>query len=164
MRSKGLTLALTVTAVLCLTACGSTRRASERFTVQGAGVTVRETGDSLREEISRNLNENLAEHEVVRETIIHGDSVKVERITERTTTRGRTASTEAKREQVKVVRDTVIVQWTDTVRVERSEIAGRVRNEGGRASPFTSTLKWIFWIIIGLIGLTITVKVCSRKR
>ena len=47
-----------------------------------------EARDSLREEISQNLNENLSEHEVVTWTVVQpqGDTLKVERVTERTRT------------------------------------------------------------------------------
>lgn len=46
-----------------------------------------EARDSLREEILQNLNENLTEHEVVTETVIYNDTLKIERITERTLSR-----------------------------------------------------------------------------
>ena len=44
---------------------------SDRFQVSGE----REARDSLCEEISQNLNENLTEHEVVTETVIYNDSL-----------------------------------------------------------------------------------------
>ena len=152
------------------TGCSVSRRASEvsgsRYQVSG----FQEARDSLREEILQNLNENLEEHEVIRESVFCNDTVRLERVTDRTTVRGRTASAEVRKEQVRVIRDTIIVQRTDSVLVEKSEIAGdrgsvaAMRgNEGHRSSTLVSTLKWIFFIIMGLIALVITAKVCLRK-
>lgn len=113
--------------------------------------------DSLREEVSLNLDENLTEHEVITETVICNDSVKVERVTDRVTVRERSARTEAKKEEVRVVRDTVYIEHRDTTSVK--EIAGQDGNDGtARASPWTSALKWVFWIIVGLSALIIIVK------
>ena len=33
----------------------------------------------------------------------------------------------------------------------------------GKLSAISKVLKWIFWILIGLMGLIVTVKVCLRK-
>lgn len=115
--------------------------------------------DSLREEISQNLNENLTEHEVITETIIQNDSVKVERVTDRVTIRGRLAKTEAKKEEVRIVRDTVYLEQRDSVQVQ--EIASLTRNEGSgaRASPFVSALKWLVALIVAVIVLIIVIRV-----
>ena len=122
---------------------------------------MRESRDSLREEISQNLNENLTEHEVVTETVIYNDSLKIERITDRV----RTLESGSKRQdsrvvvRTEVVRDTVYVEKRDSVFVQNSGLT----NPTNKKNTFVSSLKWIFWILIGLIGLTITVKVCLRK-
>lgn len=122
--------------------------------LSGEGLEMR---DSLREEVSLNLDENLTEHEVITETVICNDSVKVERVTDRVTVRERSARTEAKKEEVRVVRDTVYIEHRDTTSVK--EIAGQDGNDGtARASPWTSALKWVFWIIVGLSALIIIVK------
>ena len=34
----------------------------------------------------------------------------------------------------------------------------------GKLSAVSKVLKWMFWILIGLIGLVITAKVCLQKR
>ena len=133
-----------------------------------------ETGDSLREDISHNLNENLTEHEVVRWTVVRRtvdslarpDTVKVERVTERTRSRDNIATYKTKKEAVRTVtvRDTVYVAVRDTV--ESFRVQGSSFKSGGDLSGNTAlhgTLKWVFWIIIGLIGLIVTVKVCHQR-
>jgi len=47
--------------------------------------------------------------------------------------------------------DTVFVEKRDSVLVKGSNQA--------RASPFEKTLKWVFWIIIAMIGLGIVLKI-----
>ena len=124
---------------------------------------MRESRDSLREEISQNLNENLTEHEVVTETVIYNDSLKIERITDRV----RTLESGSKRQdsrvvvRTEVVRDTVYVERVDTVEVQKLQGTSSSLNPHPSALRY---LKWIFFIIIGLIGLTITVKVCLLRR
>ena len=107
--------------------------------------------DSLRENISQNLNDNLTEHEVITETIIRNDSVKVERITDRVTVRDRSAKTEAKKEEVRVQHDTVFVQKTNSSVVL------------DRASPWVLTLKWVIVIGIALIGLMYLIYLLTIK-
>lgn len=132
-----------------------------------------EVRDSLREEIFQNLNENLTEHEVVRWTVtglpltaygLQGDTVKVERVTERTRNRDNIATYKTKKEDVRtvVVRDTVYVERRDSNSVESLEF--RVESEGGRSgnTALHGTLKWVFWIIVSLTGLTIARMVMKR--
>ena len=71
------------------------------------------TGDSLREEISQNLNENLTEREVVTETVIVGDTLK----TVRTIDRARSLVSGSKFQDSRVVVKTEVVH--DTVYIER---------------------------------------------
>ena len=140
---------------LFVTSCASSRKVSEATTATSHETL--EMRDSVREEIAQNLEENLTEHEVITETVFCNDSVKVERVTDRVTVRERSAKTEAKKDEVRVVRDTVCIEHRDSVMVE--EIAGRAGNDGtARASPWVSALKWIFWIIVGLSALIIIVK------
>ena len=65
----------------------------------------------------------------------------------------------AQKVKTEIVRDTVYIEKTDSVFVQET----LRQAQGDNASPVTSALKWIFWILIGLIGLTITVKVCLRR-
>ena len=54
---------------LCWTSCGSTRSASSLRVQEVQSSRFQEARDSLRKEISQNLNENLTEHEVVTWTV-----------------------------------------------------------------------------------------------
>ena len=81
MLSKRLTLALIAITALLLVSCSVQRTTAERLRVESSGLREVEARDSLREEILQNLNENLTEHEVVTETVIFNDSLKIERIT-----------------------------------------------------------------------------------
>jgi len=183
MRYSGLATVLIGLSALCWTACGSSRQASEvssswtsQATESSARVQVsgfEEARDSLREEISQNLNENLAEHEVVTWTVIHrqaqepqpGDTVKVERVTDRTKFQVSSSTLQDSRVAVRteVVRDTVYIEHRDTVVVQDSRfMVHESTDTKGSRSSIVQGLKWIFWIIIGLIGLIVTVKVCLR--
>ena len=134
-----------------MTSCASSRNVSEATTATSHETL--EMRDSIREEIAQNLEENLKEHEVITETVFCNDSVKVERVTDRVTVRERSARTEAKKEEVRVVRDTVYVEKRDSVMVTTASASSATR-----ASPWVSALKWIFWIIVGLSALIIIVK------
>lgn len=133
---------------------------------------VEETRDSLREEIFQNLNENLTEHEVVRWTVtglpltaygLQGDTVKVERVMERTRNRDNIATYKTKKEDVRtvVVRDTVYVERRDSVFVSNTNRTNRTNGQSGKTA-LHGTLKWVFWIIVVLTGLTIARMVMKR--
>ena len=123
---------------------------------------MREARDSLREEISQNLNENLAEHEVVTETVIYNDSLKIERITDRTRTLESGSKFQDSRVVVRTVRDTVYIERKDTVEVQGVKLQGASSSLNPHPSPL-NLIKWIIWILIGLIGLIVTVKICHRR-
>ena len=155
MRSKRLTLALIVITALLLVSCSVSRQASER--VRAESSELRESRDSLREEISQNLNENLAEHEVVTETVIYNDALKIERITDRVRTLESGSRFKAQRSKVEVrmVRDTVYVERVDTIEVQK--LQGTSSSLNPHPSPL-NYLKWVFWILVAGIVLIIVVK------
>ena len=117
---------------------------------------MRESRDSLREEISQNLNENLTEHEVVPETVIYTidcvepaharqteselssvlaqsqPSLKIERITDRV----RTLESGSKRQDSRVVVRTEVVR--DTVYVEKRDRSLQVLGLAKRQSRATA--------------------------
>ena len=114
----------------------------------------------------------VAVHDTIREvttitvqTNDAGDTVKVVQITDRDRARNREAVRD--KEQRLVVK-------TDTVYIEKRDSSLRVTAYGlqedgtptvsGKLSAVSKILKWIFWIIIGLIGLIVTAKVCSLRR
>ena len=114
-------------------------------------------------QISQNLNENLTEHEVVTETVIFNDSLKIERITDRTRTLESGSKFQDSRVVVRTVRDTVYIERKDTVEVSSSKFQGTSGSLNPHPSPL-NYIKWIFWILIGLIGLIVTAKVCLLRR
>ena len=92
-----------------------------------------------------------------------GDTLKVVQITDRTRARNRDNVVAQK---VKIVEriDTVYIQ-KDSVNVEDKKIGLSASADGSpKKSGLLTYVKWIFWIIIGLIGLIVTVKVCSLRR
>jgi hypothetical protein len=82
-----------------------------------------------------------------------GDTLRVVQVTERDRFRDR-AQVKNKEVEVRVVRDTVFIEKRDSVSTTTN-----LANPTSRASPLTSVLKWIFWIILALIGLLIILKI-----
>ena len=140
-------IALTVSAC-----CSSRQTAVSSVRVQGAEVM-----DSLHEEISQNLNENITEKEIVTVTVERndrGDTVRMCMVTDRNRSRSM-YDVRRKKEEVRVVRDTVAVEKRDSVYVANTERT----NKTDRPSGFIQTLKWIFRILICGIVLVIVFKV-----
>lgn len=57
--------------------------------------------------------------------------------------------------------DTVIVEKLDSVALETNT---NLTYDTNKRSSALNCLKWFFWIIIGLIGLIVTVNVCLLRR
>ena len=140
-----------------------------------------EARDSLREEISQNLNENLAEHEVVTETVIYTidcvepaharqteselssvlaqsqPSLKIERITDRMRTleSGSRFKAQSSKVEVRMVRDTVYVERVDTIEVQK--LQGTSSSLNPHPSPL-NYLKWICWILVAGIVLVVVLR------
>ena len=87
-----------------------------------------------------------------------GDTLRQSIVTDRLRSRDHSQVRE-KSVEIKVIHDTVYVAMRDSVYVSNTNLTNPTNKGGG----FRSTLKWIFWIIIGLIALIITAKVCLRK-
>ena len=85
-----------------------------------------------------------------------GDTVRVAQVTDRDRIRSK-ADVRSKKEVVRVVRDTVYVERRDSVVVRDAA------NISHHTSAISHLLKWIFWIIIGLIALIITAKLCLHR-
>ena len=159
MLSKRSTLALIATVALLSVSCSVSRQASERVRVEGS--EFRESRDSLREEISQSLNENLTEHEVVTETVIYNDSLKIERITDRV----RTLESGSKRQdsrvvvRTEVVRDTVYVERVDTVEVQKLQGTSSSLNPHPSALNY---LKWIFALVCAVVVLILVIRFGRR--
>ena len=168
MRSSWLAIALTGMVALCVQSC-SVQRQALRSEVSSQSSSV--TRDTVREEVV------VAVHDTLREvtTIIirqneAGDTVKQSVVTDRY--RGRNA--EAAKvdfplravelnlhdERLTVQRDTVYIEKRDSVYVQNAGLT----NPTNKKNTFVSSLKWIFWILIGLIGLIVTARVCLLRR
>ena len=100
---------------------------------------------------------------VVETTIIHvqtneaGDTLRVAQVTERERVRDR-AQVVNKEVEVRLVRDTVYVERSDSAFVQK--MPDRVGHDGGgRTSAFVSALRWIFWILVCVIVLVVVFKV-----
>ena len=81
-----------------------------------------------------------------------GDTIRMSMVTDRDRSRSM-YDVRSKKEEVRVVRDTVFVAVRDSVYVSQNS-----QKTLKSASPVTSALKWIFWIIVGLSALIIIVK------
>lgn len=107
--------------------------------------------DSVKEDVV------VAVHDTIMEvTTIHirtndaGDTVRMTTVTDRDRVTDRSRNDRAMyRSMVKT--DTVYVEKRDSVLIKNEEKA--------RASPFEKSLKWIFWIVIALMGLCIVFKI-----
>jgi len=107
--------------------------------------------DSVKEDVV------VAVHDTIMEvTTIHirtndaGDTVRMTTVTDRDRVTDRSRADRATyRSEVRV--DTVVVERRDSVLVKNEK--------GARASPLLMNLKWIFWIIIAMMGLCIVFKI-----
>ena len=104
-------------------------------------------------------------HRMASDSTATPDTVKVERVTDRAKFQVSSSKFQDSRVAVKteVVHDTVYIEHRDTVEVQSSKF----KVQGDSLNPRPSTLnylKWIFFIIMGLIALVITAKVCLLKR
>ena len=136
-----------------MTACGSSRevaRSSDRVATYSTERAEKEKDSVV-----------VAEHDTIMEvTTIHvrtneaGDTVFRSVVTDRTAARSRDAIA-VQKTKTEVVRDTVIIEKRDSIFVKNTNLA----NPTNKASPFVSSLKWVFWIIIALAGLIITITI-----
>ena len=174
-----MTLALTVTAALLSVSCSVSRKAVsehselkiessetvERVLARAseqvrADSVIVEQRDTLREVTTITIDRN-----------DKGDTLKVVQITDLTRARSRVGVAAQRVKTEVLVRDkrqsrarvdTVYVEKRDSVMVQNTGLTNPTNTTKG--SGFRATLKWIFWILIGLIGLIITMKVCLLRR
>ena len=138
---------------LIASACSSSRTATsskEQFRVEGS-----EFRDSVKvESVAVSDSVTITKTITIRENE-QGDTIRMTTVTDRTRIRDRER---AKDVEVKVVEkhDTVFVQKTDSVLVSNTNLTNGTNK---RASPVVLTLKWVFWIIIALAGLIITITI-----
>ena len=110
---------------------------------------------SMRDSVSSSVVD--AVHDTIREVTTvtvqlgaEGDTTFQSVVTDRERLRDRSRSDRAThRSEVRM--DTVYVERRDSVFVKNSNQA--------RASPLLKILKWILWIVVGLIALTVVLKI-----
>ena len=128
--------------------CGASKsvmRESAQLRIQG--LTELTARDSVMVELRDTLKEVTTVTVQLNET---GDTVKVSTVTDRTRASDRSQLRD-KSEKLIVRVDTVYVERRDSVLVKNSNQA--------RASPLLKILKWILWIVVGLIALTMVLKI-----
>ena len=84
-----------------------------------------------------------------------GDTVRVSTVTDRERVRSR-ADVRSKKEEVRVVRDTVYVAVRDSVQVDRGQVRGDSYQSGGTA--LHRTLKWILAVAFLLLASVVLVR------
>ena len=145
-----------VLAALIVSACCSSRQTAESRATELRATEVR--SDSVKEQVV------VAERDTIREVTTitvrlneAGDTVRVAQVTERERLRDRSRHDLATyRTEVRV--DTVYIERRDSVDVKTTNFTNGTNKPGG----VVSALKWIFWIIIALIGLGVVIKIRSR--
>lgn len=141
-----------------MTACSTSRTAtSSNKELRTTELRSTETRDSVTIELRDTVLETKTITYVVKENENQNekyDTVKVVQVTDRYRRRDASQLTDKSEKRI-VETDTVYVAVRDSVLVER--------HQPSAVSHQTSSLKWIFWILVALIGLIITVKVCLRK-
>jgi hypothetical protein len=107
-----------------------------------------EVYDTLREVTTITIRENEK-----------GDTLKLVQITDRTRATDRAAARD-KEEKLVIRTDTVYIERRDSVLVS----SFKIQDSGSkRASPFVSSLKWIFWILVVATVLIIVIKLFWRR-
>ena len=143
---------------LIASACSASREATEIS-------SVRVQDSSTLRDSSRVEKEVVAVHDTIMEvTTIHiqtndaGDTLKVAQVTERDRVRDRTGFK---------VQDSRVVVKTDTVYIEKRdsvEIRSRPLETPKKASSLVAILKWLFAIVVALIGLKVSPFLWRREK
>ena len=109
----------------------------------------------------------VAVHDTIMETVTivvreneQGDTLRLSKVTERDRVRDRTGF-KVQDSRVTVKRDTVYVEKRDSVLVKTNT---DLTNRTEKGSAIVASLKWVFWIIIALIALVITIKLSRIIR
>ena len=158
MLRKMLVIALVA---LIASACSTSRIVSSRAEVRGLKAEVRSQKSevrSQRDEVHDTLT--ITKTITIRENE-RGDTVRMSVVTDRERSkaevRGLRAEVRSKRAEVR--------SQKDEVRSQKDEVRGlRVEGAATRTSLVVSALKWVFWIIIAIITLTITVTITRVFR
>lgn len=137
-------------------ACSSSREAVRGERLQATAYSLQ---DSVKEEVMVAVHDTIMEVTTItiRENEL-GDTLRVSTVTDRMRGRSRDAiAVQRTKTEVKV--DTVYVERRDSVEIRSRPSAGGGQSGG---TALHTTLRLIIWIIIGLIGLVIVVKIRGR--
>ena len=131
-----------------MSACGSSRQAAVS---RLAELRINESMEERsRESVVVAVHDTMMETKTITITKnVDGDTLFRSVVTDRERIRN-AADVRSKTVEVRVVRDTVYVEKRDSVLMERHQTSD--------ISHQTSILKWIFWIILGLIVLIVVIK------
>lgn len=165
MLRKMLVIALVA---LIASACSTSRIVSSRAEVRGLKAEVRSQKSEvrgLRAEV-RSQRDEVHDTLTITKTITireneRGDTVRMSVVTDRERSkaevRGLRAEVRSQKDEVRGLRD--------EVRSQKDEVRGLgVEGAATRTSLVVSALKWVFWIIIAIITLTITVTITRVFR
>ncbi len=145
-----------VLVALIASACSSQRSVMRENSDR---VATYEQTDSVKEEVMVAVHDTIMEVTTItiRENE-QGDTLRVSTVTDRLRGRSRDAiAVQRTKTEVKV--DTVYVEKRDSVEIRSRPSAGGGQSGG---TALHTTLRLIIWIIIGLIGLVIVVKIRGR--
>lgn len=139
--------------VPCVIGCGSTQNV-QRTNVRDMKAESMESVQNRDSVVIENTDTLCEVTTITIQTDEKGDTLRVSTVTDRTRARTR-SDIRRKREDVKVVRDTVYIEKRDST---RSEVRGLRSDHHTSAFSIQTTLKWICLIIVSLTVLLIVVK------
>ena len=136
-----------------MSACGSSRQAAVS---RSAELRINESMEEWsRESVMVAVHDTMMETKTITITKnVDGDTLRLTQITDRTRASAM-SDVRSKKEDVRVRVDTVYVEKRDSSYVQNTN---GTNDTNSRASPFVSSLKWIFFIIVSLIVLIVVIK------
>ena len=136
-----------------MSACGSSRQAAVS---RLAELRINESMEERsRDSVVVAVHDTMMETKTITITKnVDGDTLRLTQITDRTRARAM-SDVRSKKEDVRVRVDTVYVERRDSSYVKNTN---GTNDTNSRASPFVSSLKWIFLIIVSLIVLIVVIK------
>lgn len=136
-----------------MSACGSSRQAAVS---RLAELRINESMEERsRESVVVAVHDTMMETKTITITKnVDGDTLRLTQITDRTRASAM-SDVRSKKEDVRVRVDTVYVEKRDSSYVKNTNGSN---DTNSRASPFVSSLKWIFFIIVSLIVLIVVIK------
>ena len=119
-------------------------------------VATYEQTDSVKEQVMVAVHDTIMEVTtiIIRENE-NGDTLRVSTVTDRVRGRSRDAiAVQKTKTEVRV--DTVYIEKRDSIEIRSRPSVGGGQSGG---TALHTTLKWVFWIILALIGLGVVLKI-----